>query len=230
MNYTYHYNKLIQRAKHRKLNSYYERHHIIPKCLNGSDDSNNIVNLTPEEHYIAHLLLIKMYPNNDKLIYAARMLTITTVNQKRNNKIYGWLKERYHIICKTRTGSNNPSYGKSWYHNPNTLENGKFLKSNIPIGWVKGRKIKKHNFTTCIVCLSSTDSLKAKYCYQCRKIKKIKDNSKTFPNSYVYREQEFIDLYKKFKSSNKALKHMGYTGNQGALYIWTKKLINSIED
>lgn len=39
---------------------YYERHHILPKSLGGSNDPENLVLLTQKEHYICHLLLIKM--------------------------------------------------------------------------------------------------------------------------------------------------------------------------
>jgi hypothetical protein len=38
----------------------YERHHVIPKSLGGSNDKRNLVLLTPREHYICHLLLPKM--------------------------------------------------------------------------------------------------------------------------------------------------------------------------
>jgi hypothetical protein len=61
MNYSSHYNLLIERAKVRTLNCYKEAHHIIPKCLGGTDDPTNLVNLTAREHYIAHLLLAKIH-------------------------------------------------------------------------------------------------------------------------------------------------------------------------
>ena len=55
---------LIAKSKNRqKLNKndidyvYYENHHIIPKCLNGNDDENNLVLLTAKEHYVCHKLL-----------------------------------------------------------------------------------------------------------------------------------------------------------------------------
>ena len=35
----------------------YERHHIKTKCVGGTDDIYNLVDLTPREHYIAHKLL-----------------------------------------------------------------------------------------------------------------------------------------------------------------------------
>ena len=62
MNYITIYNNLIQRASNRLLDGYKERHHIIPRCLGGNNTKENLVDLTPEEHYIAHLLLIKIYP------------------------------------------------------------------------------------------------------------------------------------------------------------------------
>ena len=61
MNYSNHYNLLIERAKIRTLTSYKEAHHIFPKCLGGTDEPANLVNLTYREHYIAHLLLAKIH-------------------------------------------------------------------------------------------------------------------------------------------------------------------------
>jgi hypothetical protein len=128
-----------------------ERHHIVPRCIGGTDERSNLVDLTPEEHYVAHQLLVKMYPDVDSLVYAANKMTVSSKTLKRNNKRYGWLKRKYHYICKKRIGEKNPSYGRSWYYNPNTLENGKFLINNVPCGWVKGR----------------TPSIRKRYCKCC---------------------------------------------------------------
>jgi uncharacterized protein YjcR len=64
--------------------------------MGGSDNIDNLVELTPEEHYTCHLLLVKMYPNDRRLLYAANMMTISpNSNLKRvGNKRYGWLKKR----------------------------------------------------------------------------------------------------------------------------------------
>jgi len=91
-----HYLKLCGRALSRDLNEsiYVEKHHVFPKSLYG--DNGFVVKLTAPEHYIAHQLLVKMFPKNRKLIYAARMMTVNDHrSQKRNNKLYGWLKEAY---------------------------------------------------------------------------------------------------------------------------------------
>jgi hypothetical protein len=62
MNYETIYNNIIKRSQGRKKlrkNSegyvYYEKHHIIPRCLGGADDKSNFAYLTAEEHWLAHL-------------------------------------------------------------------------------------------------------------------------------------------------------------------------------
>lgn len=136
--------RLISRAKNRNLISGYEVHHVIPKCVGGSNDSNNKVKLTPEEHYVAHQLLVKIY-NNPKLVYAAVMMIPTNKfhnnGKGRNNKLYGWLKRRFSNICKQRIKEKNGSFGTMWITDGNTPK--KIKKTDlIPIGYVKGRTIK----------------------------------------------------------------------------------------
>lgn len=36
-----------------------EKHHILPRCMGGSDDVDNLVDVSPRVHYILHLLLYK---------------------------------------------------------------------------------------------------------------------------------------------------------------------------
>jgi hypothetical protein len=58
MNYTRIYHQLIERAKQRKsVEGYTEIHHIIPRSEGGTDKSDNLVELTGREHFIAHKLL-----------------------------------------------------------------------------------------------------------------------------------------------------------------------------
>jgi hypothetical protein len=95
MDYQKIYDSIIERGKNRILNEYREKHHIIPRCMGGTNDSENIVELTPEEHYVCHQLLVKLYPTNSSLIFAANMLTVPSKYVKRNNKVYGWLKRKF---------------------------------------------------------------------------------------------------------------------------------------
>jgi hypothetical protein len=90
MNYTKIYNQLIERAKNRKeeRGEYYERHHIIPKCLGGSDDKDNLVKLRAKEHFVAHKLLVEIHPDNGKLIHAYWRMA-NTKNDDRGEYIVG---------------------------------------------------------------------------------------------------------------------------------------------
>jgi len=56
------YQRLIAKAKVRVCpNGYVERHHILPRALGGTDDSSNLVALTAREHFVAHVLIAKIY-------------------------------------------------------------------------------------------------------------------------------------------------------------------------
>lgn len=103
MNYQLIYDRLIERGKNRVLNEYTETHHILPRCMGGTDEKANLVELTPEEHYVAHQLLVKINPANNKLIYAAMMMAAGTEYVRRSNKQYGWLKRKF---SEGQTGEN----------------------------------------------------------------------------------------------------------------------------
>lgn len=67
MNYFSVYTALINRAviRNKEPGIYYESHHIFPKSLSNNNLSSNLVYLTGREHFIAHLLLVKMYDNHE---------------------------------------------------------------------------------------------------------------------------------------------------------------------
>lgn len=103
MNYWKIYDSLINRAVERTSTAdmYYEKHHIIPKCMGGDNSNSNLVLLTSSEHFLAHQLLIKMYPNEPKLVFAAQMMLYGTNKHKRvNNKDFSWLVTRRIEACK----------------------------------------------------------------------------------------------------------------------------------
>jgi hypothetical protein len=70
MNYQRIYDQIIDRAKERKLEGYKEKHHIIPKCMGGSNQRENLVELTAREHFLCHWILCRIYPENKKLGHA----------------------------------------------------------------------------------------------------------------------------------------------------------------
>lgn len=124
MNYTAIYERLIYRGKtsnrkrFRKSNPkyvYYESHHIIPKCMNGSNDPENLVLLTPEEHWIAHLLLVKIHPDVSSLVFACQaMLMNGPKNNRPKNKLFGMLRKKVgQLTTERQTGLPCPEQKKS---------------------------------------------------------------------------------------------------------------------
>lgn len=107
MDYQKHYELLIEKyGSKSKPEGYSERHHIIPKCLGGSNALDNLVYLSAEAHYIAHQMLVKINPDHYGLSYAAIMMTVNTNRHKRsNNKLYAWLRVRFsENVSKARRG------------------------------------------------------------------------------------------------------------------------------
>ena len=208
MNYNKIYQSLIERAKNRNLQGYKETHHIIPRCIGGSDDKDNLADLTPEEHYLAHQLLVKIYPDNAKIIFAAWMM----MPNRPSNKMYGWLKRKFiGSIKEISLAENNSQFGSTWI--TNGIINKK-LKCNdiIPKGWYKGRFIKEKNkYYICCVCKkqfeqNTREIFCSKICksYYKSPAKKIIDNNL----------EEMIVYFLKCNSINKTLKTFGVIGER----------------
>jgi len=92
MNYSNIYNKLVAQAKSQNRvkipNDGYDKHHILPESLGGSNDPSNIVLLTGREHYLAHKLLVRMYSGEEKkkMVYALWWMSKTKINSIFSNK------------------------------------------------------------------------------------------------------------------------------------------------
>ena len=100
MNHRWHHDRLIERARTRgldksSLSGYYECHHIVLRSFGGSDDNDNLVLLTAREHFIIHVLLCYMYPNNGKLLRAHILMS---GQGKYNSTSYTKLKSEYSIV------------------------------------------------------------------------------------------------------------------------------------
>ena len=70
---------------------YHERHHVIPKCLGGTNDEDNLIDLFAREHFEAHRLLALENPNNSKLVHAWALMS--RINN--HNGIYLLTPEEY---------------------------------------------------------------------------------------------------------------------------------------
>ena len=85
MDYQKVYNALISFRKSNPLKKskklYTELHHIVPRCLGGTDEPENLVRLTAREHFIAHRLLAKIHADNSDLALAVLFMA---GNQRRD--------------------------------------------------------------------------------------------------------------------------------------------------
>jgi hypothetical protein len=92
MNYQKIYFSLINFAlKRETVDGYFEKHHIIPKSLGGSDDTTNLVSLTAREHFIAHCLLARIYGGTQW--YSVSRMAFQC--KKSNSRLYEIAKIKY---------------------------------------------------------------------------------------------------------------------------------------
>ena len=54
---------------------YYEKHHIVPKCLGGTNSRDNLIDLYAREHFVAHRLLALENPENNGLAHAWTLMS-----------------------------------------------------------------------------------------------------------------------------------------------------------
>lgn len=151
--YTKYYYQIVEEAKSRsKLDSYTERHHIIPRSLGGPDTADNLVYLTAREHFLCHWLLTKMVSGSHakwKMVNALGLMTWAENNAQERYKISPRLYEQIkakHSLLKSiqQRGAKNHFYGKK-----HTEESKKKMSEaklgNIP--WNKGKEFKGAGMT-----------------------------------------------------------------------------------
>lgn len=142
-------NIIINRINNPLINKYGERHHIIPKSLGGSDSANNIVKLTPKEHYICHLLLIKIYSNDldkkRKMCSAYFRLSSKDKDFVCANT-YERIKKEYSELIKGKDLSHRK--GKIWIksNNISKIISKDQLNYFLSKGWQKGRIVRLNKF------------------------------------------------------------------------------------
>lgn len=71
MNYSKVYDEILNKygTVQKPSGTYTERHHVIPKCIGGTNDAANLLYVPTKVHFICHKLLCKMY-NEPKLKFA----------------------------------------------------------------------------------------------------------------------------------------------------------------
>jgi hypothetical protein len=115
---------------------YYEKHHIVPKCLGGSDSKDNLVFLTGKEHFVAHKLLVEIYSEEKSLIYGLIRMLYSGENHRRDYKISSREYERLKIKNSKLVSERFRGIKLSESHKK------KISKSHLGIGHTEETKIK----------------------------------------------------------------------------------------
>lgn len=130
MNYEKIYYNIINKAlrkeisgqRYKNKNNYFETHHIKPRSLGGSDNKNNLVLLTPKEHYLCHWLLVKIYDKDTierkKMLKAWFMMAAIGNTNRPTISMRDYEKykiEHSKYMAEINIGAKNGRYGTHWY-------------------------------------------------------------------------------------------------------------------
>lgn len=135
------YGKLIEKRQTEKLvyvkgkTPGIERHHIVPKSMDGTDDEKNIVNLTAREHFIAHLLLHRMYPRNIYMLNAVYQMS-RSINLCRNTVRTYRVPARE--IMRFRQKFRDFLRNSKWINDGNGRRHRIWKDDPVPDGWSPG--------------------------------------------------------------------------------------------
>lgn len=91
------HNILNTRGRFACGDEYHERHHIVPKCMGGGNEEDNLIDLFAREHYEAHRLLASENPDNRGLVYAWSCMAFVSRNDTQR---YQLTAEEYEEVRK----------------------------------------------------------------------------------------------------------------------------------
>ena len=91
---------------------YHERHHIVPRCMGGDNDKENLIDLYAKEHFEAHRILALENPDNKDLQFALWCMAYLPGKKKQRQNVTGeeYEEARKNYIQNSR-GEKNPNFG-----------------------------------------------------------------------------------------------------------------------
>lgn len=116
MDYRKIHDSIIERSRIREAdNVYYERHHVIPRSLGGTNAKENIVKLSAREHFIIHRLLFKMTNDGAKrsMAYALHRMMFSKTGKRdvlSSRKYETARKELHKFLKDTHASKTDPNY------------------------------------------------------------------------------------------------------------------------
>ena len=152
MNYARIYSEFIadRLTKQPVKPTYFERHHILPRCLGGGNEKSNIIRLMPEDHLFAHILLARIHGGS--LWHAVAAMTMQSHRRShsdgyvwRSRKIYAKARieaaAAHSAIMKGRfTGADHPMWGIPCSELSKQKTRERFAAGFSPMGTPEARK------------------------------------------------------------------------------------------
>ncbi len=108
---------------------YFERHHIVPRCMGGGDEPENIIPLIPEDHFFAHLCLAKGYKK--RRLWAAVWIMINKTRSIDGQKSWTYSRKEYGWIVRRRPQKEMHPMADNKKHTFYHLEGGVFRGTRI---------------------------------------------------------------------------------------------------
>lgn len=105
MDYQLVYRRFIESRRSRRVDGYFEVHHVLPRAFGGDDSDENLIILSPEDHFFAHLLLAKIY--GGRMIAALFLMSNRRWMGRPNRSIrssYGLMRREWSEYAKTQPG------------------------------------------------------------------------------------------------------------------------------
>jgi hypothetical protein len=135
----HHYNryiKFIETRRNRTVRGAFDKHHIIPKSMGGSDEISNIIKLTYREHFLAHWMLWKAF-DNAQMTHAFWFMTQKKMSNL-SSRTYQVLKESRLNLLKGNTNAS----GKRSIESRTKMSNAQLNSLNHP---TRGKKRPNHS-------------------------------------------------------------------------------------
>nr|DAM32444.1 MAG TPA: HNH endonuclease [Caudoviricetes sp.] len=222
MNYQKIYDDLMKKRLENPPTGKFERHHIVPRSLGGSNDKENIVKLTLREHYIAHLLLCRIHRKTQNYYPMLRALNMMKAGREgdyiKNSRMFEYFRADFaRVMSESQRGEGNSQYGTTWYYHPELKLSKSFKPDEVPEGFIKGYVISRKKDAValpdgsgigvtrnCIDCgheiITKRDS-RSNLCDFCRSIRRCLRDWRIV----VEREQKYRELFDEFVKSGLSL-------------------------
>jgi hypothetical protein len=110
------YQELVEKAKDRNWSKetapcYTEIHHVVPRSLGGTNNSDNLVVLSAKEHYVAHRLLSKFTTGNAKMKMTMALFCMVNLNECKES-----IQNKARVYEKIRTDYFNLISGENHFN------------------------------------------------------------------------------------------------------------------